>query len=244
MGKNRSGRPLEGPSLNPTRFYGRRKGHRLSARKESLLRQVFPKIRIDLDATNLPLDPQFLFNFRPKEIWLEVGFGGGEHIAYQSQANPDIGIIGVEPFLNGVVSLVDEIHNKDLKNIRIFDKEISILLERLKPNSLSKVFLLFPDPWPKKKHLKRRILNHYFLDKMNHLMLEGGEFRFSSDDAGYARLAVELASIREDFSWCPKSCRDWQLRPECSIETRYERKAIQHGRKNTYINLRKTSTLQ
>ena len=79
---------------------------------------------------------------------------------------------------------------------------------------------------------------------MNHLMLEGGEFLFSSDDARYARLVVELASIREDFSWCPKSCRDWLFRPECSIETRYERKAIQQGRKNTYINLRKTSSLQ
>ena len=243
MGKNRSGRPLEGPGLNPKGFYGRRKGHRLSARKEFLLREVFPKIRIDLEATKLPLDPQLLFNFRPKEVWLEVGFGGGEHIAYQSQANPDIGIIGVEPFLNGLVSLVDEIQNKNIKNIRLFDKEISILLARLKPNSLSKVFLLFPDPWPKKKHLKRRIFNHDFLDKMNYLMLEGGEFRFSSDDASYARLVVELASIREDFSWCPKSCRDWQSRPEYSTETRYERKAIQQGRKNTYINLRKTRTL-
>ena len=243
MGKHRSRRPFEGLGLNSSGFYGRRKGHRLSARKESLLREVFPKIRIDLDATNILLDPQLLFDFRPKEVWLEIGFGGGEHIAYQSQANPDIGIIGVEPFLNGLVSLVDEIQNKNIKNIRIFDKEISILLERLKPNSLSKVFLLFPDPWPKKKHLKRRILNPNFLNILNHLMLEGGEFRFSSDDASYSRLVVELASLREDFSWCPISCRDWQFRPEGSIETRYERKAIQQGRKNTYISLIKTSTL-
>ena len=142
-----------------------------------------------------------------------------------------------------MVSLVDEIQNKNIKNIRIFDREISILLERLKPNSLSKVFLLFPDPWPKKKHLKRRILNPNFLNILNHLMLEGGEFRFSSDDASYSRLVVELASLREDFSWCPISYRDWQFRPEGSIETRYERKAIQQGRKNTYISLIKTSTL-
>ena len=111
MGEHRSRRPFEGLGLNSSGFYGRRKGHRLSARKESLLREVFPKIRIDLDATNIPLDPQLLFNFRPKEVWLEIGFGSGEHIAYQSQANPDIGIIGVEPFLNGLVSLVDEIQN-------------------------------------------------------------------------------------------------------------------------------------
>jgi tRNA (guanine-N7-)-methyltransferase len=214
----------------PLRSYGRRKGKALSARKERLLDELLPRLRPDLTKPP-PVRLAALFEAPVKEVWLEIGFGSGEHLLWHAKRHPEIGFIGCEPFINGVASLLGAIEDRGIETIRIHDGDARDVLAWLPAGSIGRVFLLFPDPWPKKRQLKRRLLTPEFGSELARVLRHGGEFRFASDDADYAEQARHL--FRQSGAFAPTG--DWRKRPVDWPETRYERKALSEGRKPVYL---------
>ena len=208
------------------RFYGRRKGHKLSPRKERLLADVLPKVAVSLEgAAPATLDPAKLFEKPVSGVWLEVGFGKGEHLALQAAANPGVGFIGCEPYVNGVAGLVTKIHEQKLANIRIYPDDARALLAALKDRSLDRVFLLHPDPWPKKRHAKRRFVSPANLDALARVMKPGAELRIGTDHATYMAWTMIQMQKRRDFRWLAERAADWRTPPRDWPETRYAAKA-------------------
>lgn len=217
--------------------YGRTKGKTLKPRQANLMETLFPRVSISLHDTRI--DPRTLFD-DIDEVWLEVGFGGGEHLAHQAAIHPRIGILGCEPFINGVAKLVAEIAERDLANVRVLADDARFLLERLTPASLSRVFVLYPDPWPKKRHHKRRFINEETLALLAPALRPGGELRFASDIPDY--IAWTLAHVSrfnrnngETFRWMAEKPADWRTPYEVWPGTRYEAKAIREGRVPAYL---------
>ena len=167
---------------------------------------------------------------------LEIGFGSGEHLAAQAKENPDTGFIGSEVFLNGVASLVRYVERDSLANVRIFDNDVRHLLPRLKTASLDRVSLLFPDPWPKSRHAKRRFVSPAMLDEMARLLVDGGELRIASDHPVYIEWTLLHAPVHADFRWQAKDPEAWRTRPADSIASRYEEKARAAGRTPVFLN--------
>ena len=229
---------MSGESDIPRRHvYGRTKGKTLKPRQANLMETLFPRVSISLDATTI--EPKAFFG-DVDEVWLEVGFGGGEHLAHQAETHPRVGIMGCEPFLNGVAKLVSEIHERDLANVRILNDDARFLLERLAPSSLARVFILYPDPWPKKRHNKRRFINEETLGFLAGAIRPGGELRFASDIPDY--IAWALAHVSrfnreqgETFRWTAERVADWRTPYEGWPGTRYEAKAIREGRTPCYL---------
>jgi tRNA (guanine-N7-)-methyltransferase len=211
------------------RLYGRRQGRPLRAGKRRLLAERLPDIAIALDRDRPPghLDPATLFPFRPDEVWLEIGFGGGEHLAAQARAHPTIGLIGAEPFINGMASLLKEIDGA--ANVRVLMDDARPLLTALAPASIGRVFILFPDPWPKKRHWKRRIVCRAVLDELARIMVPGAELRLATDDPGYARWMLLALLAHPAFVWTAQNPADWRVRPVDQPQTRYEAKALGDG---------------
>lgn len=238
------------------RFYGRRVGKKLKASRQSLLENLLPKIAITKDQLNGLIKPHLWFASTPREFWLEVGFGGGEHTAEQALKNPEVGIIATEVFINGIASLLAHIngshHDGQLinnsqiadnrkDNIRIFADDARLLLPFLPDNCLAKIFLLFPDPWPKKKHASRRFVNSQNLPEIIRLLKPGGEFRIASDNLNYIRWSLEHLIVNPNFDWLAESPKDWQTPPLDWIPTRYEQKALAQGLKPVYLRFMKKS---
>ncbi|ABS65222.1 tRNA (guanine-N(7)-)-methyltransferase [Parvibaculum lavamentivorans DS-1] len=221
--------------------YGRTKGKSLRSRQAHLMETLGKRVSISLaDST---IDPARLFECA-SEVWLEIGFGGGEHLAHQAALHPDVGILGCEPFVNGVAKLVAEIDERGLENIRILNDDARFLLERLAPASLARTFILYPDPWPKKRHNKRRFINEETLAFLARALKPGGELRFASDIPDY--IAWTLAHIArfnrengETFVWTAEKPADWRTPYEGWPGTRYEAKAIREGRTPTYLAFRR-----
>ncbi len=228
----------DGTKDRPFRSYGRRKGKRLTARKEKLIAELLPRLRPDLLRT-APKSAGALFGNSVQGVWLEVGFGGGEHLLWQARANPGIGIIGCEPFINGVGSLLGNIDEYGIENIRIHDGDARNLIAWLPENSISRVFILFPDPWPKKRQTKRRLVTPALVRSLSRVLVSGGELRFASDDMDYTRLALKTISKDEAFCWTAQRADDWRQRPADWPETRYERKALSAGRMPAYLAFRR-----
>ncbi|MEM9589889.1 MAG: tRNA (guanosine(46)-N7)-methyltransferase TrmB [Pseudomonadota bacterium] len=218
----------------PLRSYGRRKGKRLTARKTLLVRELLPQLRPNLSEP-APKDFRATFETAVKDVWLEIGFGAGEHLLWQARANPDIGMIGCEPFLNGVASLLGGIDDHDIHTIRIHDGDARDLIEWLPEASVSRVFVLFPDPWPKKRQTKRRLLTPEFVRSLARVLKSDGELRFASDDMNYVRVALDTISRDEAFTWTARRADDWRMRSADWPQTRYERKALSEGRKPAYL---------
>ncbi len=210
------------------RFYGRRHGHKLRKGRRDLLESLLPKLRL-AGAGDGEVDLAGAFPEAPREIWLEIGFGGGEHLAAQAGIHPDIGFIGCEPFINGVAGLLIPVAEKGLTNIRIFDDDARDLLDILPEDSLARVFILFPDPWPKKRHHRRRFIGPEILDRLARLMQDGAELRFASDHMDYASWTLEHVTRHGDFIWPVSRPADWRDRPRDWVETRYEAKALAKG---------------
>ena len=224
----------EGES-RPLRSYGRRKGKRLSPRKDRLLKELLPALRPGLDAP-APNDLRALFSVPVREVWLEIGFGSGEHLLWQAEQNPEIGFIGCEPFINGVAALLGAVEDRGLKTVRIHDGDARDVLAWLPEGTIARAFILFPDPWPKKRQVKRRLVSPELVAALARVMAPGGELRFASDDADYAGQAL-LAVIRSGaFRWLAARAADWRTRPADWPETRYERKALSEGRKPVYLS--------
>lgn len=216
------------------RLYGRRKGRPLRVRKSGLMQDLLPQVSFAL-VEDQKLQPQTLFSFAPKEIWLEIGFGGGEHLAAQAERNPDIGFIGCEPFVNGVASLLDHIDARQIKNIRIYPDDARRLLDGVPQASLDRCFVLFADPWPKARHVERRFIHPSNMLRIARALKQGAELVLATDVAELAVWSKEVMDSCPDFSLVYHSA----TRPEGWVPTRYEEKGIAAGRVPVYMIYRR-----
>ena len=224
--------------IRPLRSYGRRKAKPLSARKERLIGELLPRLRLDL-GTRPPSLLTTLFAAHVDDVWLEIGFGSGEHLLWQAETHKDVGFIGCEPFVNGMGSLLGAIEDRGIDTIRVHDGDAREVLAWLPDRSISRIFLLFPDPWPKKRQIKRRLLSADTLGELARVLRPGGEFRFASDNGDYATQALRLARQSGVFTWTAERAADWRERPADWPETRYERKARSDGRTSVYLSFRR-----
>jgi len=216
------------------RLYGRRRGRPLRPGRQLLQNELLPRLAITLPATGL-LDPGVLFPTPPAQVWLEIGFGGGEHLAEQAERHPEIGFIGSEVFENGVARLVSEIARREFSNVRLFADDARLLLDILPPGSLGRVFILFPDPWPKLRHHKRRLVSPATLDRLAVVMQLGAELRLATDDPGYLAWMLEHVTAHPAFIWLARIPADWRQRPTDWPPTRYEEKARAAGRTPAFL---------
>lgn len=203
------------------RSYGRIKSRPIKPRQAALVDELLPSLR----PPEGPFDPRTLMD-GAREAWLEIGFGGGEHMASQAARAPDVLIVGCEPFLNGVASAVRHVAEQDLKNVRIHDGDARELAARLPDASLDRVFILFPDPWPKARHHKRRIVQPEMVVELGRVLKPGGRLRFATDVEGYADWALERILASPDFDWPAQKADDWRVAPADHITTRYEEKRL------------------
>jgi tRNA (guanine-N7-)-methyltransferase len=207
-------------------LYGRRKGPKLSAHQQSLLDRSLLEFELHLKSG---VDPRAYFSETIEDVWLEVGFGGGEHLIWQAQHHPKIGLIGAEPYVNGVVKLLSQLEQQSTPNVRIYPGDARDVLEALPDASLGRVFLLFPDPWPKTRHHKRRFIRMETLDQLARVMKPDAELRFASDDAGYVEWTLESLMAHPAFEWTATRASNWHTRPPDWPPTRYETKQL-HGK--------------
>ena len=215
-------------------FYGRRQGHKLNPKQAHLVESFLPSIRVtDFAAT--PMRAFTQNNFELENLVMEIGFGGGEHLAAQAEANPNVGFIGCEPFLNGVAKLLNLIQQHDLLNIRIHDEDARDLIELMPDSCLAAIYLLYPDPWPKKKHHKRRFLNPENLHQIHRLLKPDGMFYFASDIPDYVSWALMELRDHGGFEWQARASKDWKTSFAGWVRTRYEEKALTAGRTPTYL---------
>ena len=224
-------------------LHGRRQGRPLRAGRRRLLQELLPKLRIDLPPAGETLDPAALFPRPPEALWLEIGFGGGEHLAWQAAHHPAVGFLGAEYFLNGVAALLRQVEEHGLQNVRILEGDARALLDALPANCLARVFILFPDPWPKKRHHKRRIVQRATLTRLAALMCDGAELRIATDDRSYQGSILADAAAHPAFSWLAEAPGDWRVRPADWPPTRYERKAIAQDRRPVFLRFQRRARL-
>ena len=217
------------------RLYGRRSGHRLRQGQAALVEELLPALSLP-EAGPITARPLF-GDDRP--LHFEIGFGSGEHLAYRADLLPDHGFIGCEPFLNGVVGALQQVRDRRLANVRLHMGDALEILERLPDASLRFVYLLHPDPWPKARHAKRRMVNPGPLDIIAAKLQPGGEFRLGTDDPVYCRWAMMVMSRRLDFEWLAETAGDFLTRPGGWPETRYEAKARRKGHEVWYFRYRR-----
>jgi tRNA (guanine-N7-)-methyltransferase len=221
-------------------FFGRRKGHALRPHQAALMDTLLPKLALDL-GTRPPSDLAALFSVAVDSVRLEIGFGGGEHMTAQAEQHPHTGFIGVEPFVNGMAKALAAIEAKALANIRLHFGDATFLLEWLPAASLARVDLLYPDPWPKRRHWKRRFVQDRSLAEIARVLRPGGEFRFASDIPDYAAWTLAHVLRSPAFAWTAERADDWRQPWPGFAETRYEAKAKREGRVPCYLIFRKTS---
>ena len=221
-------------ALPTRRVYGRRRGRPLRQGRRILAENLLPRIAITLPDPR-PLDPTTLFPTPPAEVWLEIGFGAGEHLAAQAEHHPRVGFIGCEVFENGIARLVGDIARQGLGTIRIFADDARLLLDCLKPSSIGRVFILFPDPWPKQRHHKRRLVAPATLDRLALVMQPEAELRLATDDPSYLVWMLEHLTAHPDFVWAARTPADWRERAEDWPATRYEEKARAAGRTPAFL---------
>ncbi len=218
-------------------WHGRRLGKRLRPGQKRLLEQRLPAVRI----TAADPDPRFgdTMAEAPRRVWLEIGFGGGEHLAAQAARHRDVGFIGCEPFINGVAKLLAAVRDEGLDNVRICDDDARPLLDALPEQSIDRAFVLFSDPWPKKRHNKRRFINGENLDRLARVLKDGAELRFASDHGDFVSWSLERLRAHPDFVWTARRAADWRRPPEDWVSTRYEEKALARGIKPSYLLFRR-----
>ncbi len=218
-------------------FFGRRKGHPLKPRQQALFDTLLPRIALDL-AQPAPADLRALFH-DADDVRLEIGFGGAEHLIAQAQARPRSGFIGSDAFINGVAKALAAIDEHKLGNIRLYFGDASELIDWLPDGALSRIDLLYPDPWPKRRHWKRRFIQDEMLTRLARILKSGGELRFATDIADYAAYALARVLRSKDFVWTAECADDWRKAWPDFAGTRYEAKAKREGRVPGYFSFRK-----
>lgn len=215
-------------------FFGRRHGKTMRSGHANALAEQLPLHRIDL-SLEAPGDIRSLFAGQVSTVWLEIGFGGGEHVLHEARRRPDVGFIGVEPFVNGMAKLMMALAADPLQNLRIHDDDATQLLDWLPPASIDGIDLLYPDPWPKKKHWKRRFVNETNLDRFARVLKPGSLFHFASDIDTYVNWTLVHCRAHPAFEWQARSAADWHTPYEAWPGTRYEAKALREGRRPAYL---------
>ena len=208
----------------PLKTFGRRGGRPLSGRQKALMDDLLPRLSIPIKP-DLRLDPKTLFE-DPNEIWLEIGFGGGEHVSGQAAANDNTGILASEVFFEGVAKLLGQIDDDQLSNVRVWPDDGRVLIDDLADDSIDRAFILFPDPWPKARHQKRRLIQPDFLNALARIMSPGGRVRFATDVRSYADEALERFLSHPTFSWSAGEADDWRIAPTDHVSTRYQEKRL------------------
>ncbi|SDN52317.1 tRNA (guanine-N7-)-methyltransferase [Lutimaribacter pacificus] len=222
-------------------FYGRLKGKSLRPSQEAYLDEDLARLSpgaVDWDANpdRQPLELAALFGDRP--VWLEIGFGGGEHMVHQAQLNPQVGIIGCEPYINGVAMLLGKIRKAGAGNLRVHPGDVRDMFDVLPEASIDRAFLLYPDPWPKKRHHRRRFVTPEHLEPLARAMRPGAIFRVATDIPDYVRQTLEQVP-RHGFDWLAERPADWREPWGDWISTRYEQKALREGRVPHYLTFRR-----
>jgi tRNA (guanine-N7-)-methyltransferase len=229
------------------KFFGRRQGRTIRKAKTGLLERFLPKLRLNEQTAVTPA----VFGTPVKELWLEIGFGNGEHLAGQALNHPEVGFIGAEVFKNGVANLLTLItgikENADMPeteitllsprvdNIRLWDDDVRLLFQQIPDASLNRVFLLFPDPWPKKRHAERRFINPDNLAVLARILRPGGILRVATDHKIYKHWTLRQLHNDPNFRWTATCSNDWRTPPADWIETKYQRKAVAEGRKPIFL---------
>ena len=233
-------------------LHGRRRGKKLRAGQQSLLETLLPTIAVALPAepsispegvvgeSGHKIDLAALFGgtLPADGVWLEVGFGAGEHLVWQAEHNPTVGLIGCEPYINGVAKCLAHIVRTGVGNVRLFTDDARFVMAALPPRSLDRAFVLFPDPWPKSRHQKRRFVQRDNLDVLARLMKPGAELRLATDDPSYLPWMIEHACVHPSFEWLAERPVDWRGRPADWPPTRYEQKMLA-GHKPVFLRLRR-----
>lgn len=221
-----------------SKLYGRRVGPKL--RPAQTARVEAARDRLDLTACpELLAAPRGLFARDCRAVWLEIGFGGAEHLIWQARHNPDVGLIGCEAFLNGIAKALTAIERERLTNVRLHHGDARDVVDRLGDQCLERIFLLYPDPWPKRRHWKRRFVNAENLRHLHRVLRPGGELRIASDIADYVAWTLIEIDRHGGFEWCAASAQDWRRRPADWPPTRYEQKAVAAGRRPAYLSFRR-----
>ena len=202
------------PPHGPLRSFGRIKARPIKPRQAALLDTLLPKIAFD------PAEPLI------GETWLEIGFGGGEHLAEQAARHPEVRLIGAEPFLNGVASALRHLDERGLTNVRLHQGDAREVLQQLPDASLTRIFILFPDPWPKARHHKRRLVQPDTVAEFARVLRPGGSLRFATDVADYANQALETFLGSPHLRWTAERADDWRVPPADHVTTRYETKRL------------------
>ncbi|MDB5736312.1 MAG: tRNA ((7)-)-methyltransferase [Alphaproteobacteria bacterium] len=209
------------PDRNRRKLYGRRKGPKLSSRQAGLRQTLLGEL-----AWAPGGDPLAQFPDNVQEVWLEVGFGAGEHLIWQAQQHAQVGLIGAEPYEMGMAKLLTKLEETPLNTVRLYEGDGREIIEALPDASLGRFFLLFPDPWPKTRHHKRRFLQMEMLDQLARVLKPGAELRFATDDKSYLPYALERLMAHPKFRWLAEGPADWKTRPADWPPTRYEAKQI------------------
>lgn len=231
------------PSGAPWRnFYGRFKGHGLKDRQQRYLDEDLEALSLrdvgwDVNPDRKPVDVNAVFG--GKSVWLEIGFGGGEHLVHQAEANPDVGFIGAEPYINGIATLLGKIRQSEATNLRLHPGDARDLFDVLPDESIARAFLLYPDPWPKKRHNRRRFVTPEHLEPLARVMQPGAILRVATDIPDYVRQTLEQVP-RAGFTWQVERAQDWRTPWDDWLSTRYEQKALREGRVPHYLTFRRS----
>ncbi|MEM7441957.1 MAG: tRNA (guanosine(46)-N7)-methyltransferase TrmB [Pseudomonadota bacterium] len=209
-------------------FYGRRQGRKLRAGRARLIETVLPRLSVTLPADGKAIDWRALFQAPIDRLWLEIGFGAGEHLLALARHNPKTGFVGCEPYVNGISSLLAAVEAEELENVRVFPDDANALLRALHAGSVDRCFLLFPDPWPKTRHHRRRFIQPQSVAELARILSPGAELRIASDDAPLVEWMLFHIRRNGHFDWLAESASDWRVRPDDWPPTRYEAKRL-HG---------------
>ena len=234
--------PLTHPSGTPWRnFYGRFKGKTLRPTQSEYLQNDLDalspgQISVEENPDRTALDMSAIFGGKP--VWLEIGFGGGEHLAHQATQNPEVGIIGCEPFINGVAMLLGKIRDAHARNIRVYPGDARHLFDVVPEGSIDRAFLLYPDPWPKKRHHRRRFVTAEHLEPLARVLKKDAIFRVATDIPDYVRQTLQEVP-KAGFEWLAEGPEDWRTPWGDWISTRYEQKALREGRTPHYLTFRR-----
>jgi tRNA (guanine-N7-)-methyltransferase len=225
-------------TIHDLHFYGRRRSRRMHSFRQGMYDAAAERFFIPPQDESLAVvEPQSFFApQQPKELWLEIGFGHGEHLINQAKLNPDVGLLGIEPFINGIASAAIAIQENAIENIRIYPDDAVHVIARFPEHSFKRIFLFFPDPWPKVRHHKRRFIQTETVKMLARLLPVGGTLHIATDIPDLADWMIMHVMEHGAFNWTAQRQDDWTTPPENWITTKYQHKAIREGRSSVYLD--------